>query len=97
MDKHGTPEAVKRLASVLLSPGDFGRPLLGPPGIPPDRAKLLREAFVKTMNDADLLAEAKKYGWGTNFLGGEEMAALATEVTIQPPEVIDRMKNLLGK
>lgn len=97
MDKHGTPEAVKRLASVLLSPGDFGRPLLGPPGIPPDRAKLLREAFVKTMNDADLLAEAKKSGWGTNFLGGEEMAALATEVTIQPPEVIDRMKNLLGK
>jgi len=32
MDKHGTSEVIRRLASVLLSPGDFGRPLLGPPG-----------------------------------------------------------------
>ena len=43
MDKHGTSEIIRRLASVLLSPGDFGRPLLGPPAISPDRLKL----FVK--------------------------------------------------
>jgi tripartite-type tricarboxylate transporter receptor subunit TctC len=97
MDKHGTSEATKRLASVLLSPGDFGRPLLGPPGIPPDRVVQLREAFIKTMSDPDLLAEAKKNGWETNFFSGEEMAAVAKEVTIQPPEVIDRLKKLLGK
>jgi tripartite-type tricarboxylate transporter receptor subunit TctC len=96
MEKHGTPEATRRLARVLLSPGDFGRPLLGPPGIPPDRVRLLREAFIKTMSDPDVVAEAKKNGWETNFLGGEEMAVLAKEVTVQPPEVIDRMKKLLG-
>ena len=97
MDKHGTSEVIRRLASVLLSPGDFGRPLLGPPGIAPDRLKLLREAFIKTMSDAEVLAEAKKYGWETNFLSGDEMAALAKEVTAQPPEVIERMKKLLGR
>jgi tripartite-type tricarboxylate transporter receptor subunit TctC len=97
MDKHGTADAIRRLASVLLSPGDFGRPILGPPGIPPERLKLLREAFTKTMSDPDVLAEAKKNGWETNFLSGEEMAGLAKEVVIQPPEVIDRMKKLLGK
>jgi tripartite-type tricarboxylate transporter receptor subunit TctC len=97
MDKHGTADAIRRLASVLLSPGDFGRPLLGPPGIPPDRLKLLREAFIKTMSDPDVLAEAKKNGWETNYLSGEEMAGLAKEVVVQPPEVIDRMKKLLGK
>src|SRR5574341_166090 len=71
MDKHGTSEVIRRLASVLLSPGDFGRPLLGPPGIPPDRVKLVREAFVKTMNDPDVLAEAKKNRWETNFSSGD--------------------------
>lgn len=97
MDKHGTSEIIRRLASVLLSPGDFGRPLLGPPGIAPDRLKLLREAFTKTMNEPEVLAEAKKYGWETNFLSGDEMAVLAKEVTAQPPEVIERMKKLLGR
>jgi tripartite-type tricarboxylate transporter receptor subunit TctC len=97
MEKHGTPETTKRLASVLLSPGDFGRPLLGPPGIPLDRVRQLREAFIKTMNDPDVLAEAKKNGWETNFLSGDEMAVLAKEVTAQPAEVIERMKKLLEK
>jgi tripartite-type tricarboxylate transporter receptor subunit TctC len=97
MDKHGTPEEIRRLARVLLSPGDFGRPLLGPPGIPSERLKLLRDAFTRTMNDPDILAEAKKNGWETNFLSGDEMAALAREVTVQPAEVIERMKKLLGK
>jgi len=94
MDKHGTSEVIRRLASVLLSPGDFGRPLLGPPGIAPDRLKLLREAFTKTMSEPEVLAEAKKYGWETNFLSGDEMAALAKEVTAQPPEVIERILSL---
>ena len=97
MDKHATPEAIRRVASVLLSPGEFGRPLLGPPAIPPDRVRLLREAFIKTMSDPDVLSEAKKYGWETNYLSGEEMALLAKEVTVQPPEVVDRLKKLLGK
>jgi tripartite-type tricarboxylate transporter receptor subunit TctC len=97
MDKHGTPEPIRRVANVLLSPGEFGRPLLGPPGIPPDRLKLVREAFVKTMSDPDLLAEAKKNRWETNFSAGDEMAALAKDVTSQPPEVIDLMKKILSK
>jgi tripartite-type tricarboxylate transporter receptor subunit TctC len=97
MDKHGTPDAIRRVASVLLSPGEFGRPLLGPPGIPPDRVKLLRDAFTRTMGDPDVLAEAKKYGWETNFLSGDEMAVLAKEVMAQPPVVIEHMKSILGK
>lgn len=97
MDKHGTPKAIRALANVLLSPGEFGRPLMGPPGIAPERLRVLRQAFVKTMGDTDVLAEAKKNGWETNFSSGDELAALAKEVTSQPQEVIRRMKNLFEK
>jgi len=97
MDKHGTPKATRALANVLLSPGEFGRPLMGPPGIAPERLRILRQAFVKTMNDADVVAEAKKNGWETNFSSGDELAALAKEVTTQPQEVIRRMKTLFEK
>ena len=33
------------LATLMLASGDFGRPIIATPGIPPDRVKLLREAF----------------------------------------------------
>ena len=53
----------------------LGRPLAGPPGIPPDRLKALREALAATLKDKDFLAERTRPGststtprprrWGT--------------------------------
>jgi tripartite-type tricarboxylate transporter receptor subunit TctC len=40
----------------------LGRPLAGPPNIPPDRLAALRKAFMATMKDKDFLAEAGKVG-----------------------------------
>ena len=65
MEKHKTPDAGKRLTTVLLSPGDFGLPIVGGPGIPADRVKILREGFLKAMKDPELLAEAAKAPLGT--------------------------------
>ena len=39
---------------------DFGRPIVAPPGFPADKTKIFREAFMKAMNDPELLAEAKE-------------------------------------
>jgi tripartite-type tricarboxylate transporter receptor subunit TctC len=97
MEKYRTPDAIKRLALVLLSPGDFGRPVVAPPSLPAERAKILREAFAKTLSDPELLAEVKKRDWEANGLPAEELEALAKEVVVQPPEVIERMKKLFSK
>lgn len=97
MDKYKTPEAIRRLAVVLLSPGDFGRPFLAPPGLAPDRTRALREGFARTMVDPEFLAEVKKREWEANGLSAEELETLAKEVTVQPPEVIARMKKLLAQ
>jgi tripartite-type tricarboxylate transporter receptor subunit TctC len=96
METYKTPDATKRVAKVLLSSGELGRPFFGPPGMAADRVKILREAFVKTMNDEALLAEAKKKKWDLDPLGGEELEALAREIMVQPPEVIERVKKVLG-
>ena len=58
---------------------------------------MLRAAYVKTLQDPDLVAEAKKRGWELRPVAGEELEALAREVTAQPPEVVERMKALMGK
>ncbi|HEY5542449.1 MAG TPA: tripartite tricarboxylate transporter substrate-binding protein [Candidatus Binatia bacterium] len=97
MEKYKTPESGKRLTTVLLSPGSFGRPIVGGPGIPADRIKVLRDGFLKAMRDPALLAEAEKRGWEPDPVSGEKLQALAREVVSQPPEVIARMNNVLGK
>jgi tripartite-type tricarboxylate transporter receptor subunit TctC len=96
MDQYKTPEAGKRLARVILVAATLGRPVAAPPGIPPDRLELLRDAYVKTMKDPELIAETKKQRWELNPLAGEEMEQLARDVIAQPKEVIERMKWVLG-
>jgi tripartite-type tricarboxylate transporter receptor subunit TctC len=97
MDEHKTPESSRRLAKLILASGDLGRPIIGPPGIPADRVKILRQAFMKALTDSALLAHAEKVNMEIEPTGGEELEALAKDVMTQPPDVIERMKKLLGK
>jgi len=81
---------------VLLGADDMGRPMFGPPGMPADRLKMLRQAFAKTMQDEQFRAEVKKRNYEFDPVGGEELDKLAKDVIAQPPEVIDRLKKVLG-
>ena len=97
METNKTPDGIKRLAKVILSSLDLGRPFIAPPGMPADRVKVLREAFNKTMNDPALLADASKRKWDVDPLSGEELETVTKDIMVQPPEVIERMKKLLEK
>ena len=96
MEKQSTPDVVRRLAKVLLATGKFGRPLVVSPGIASDRVKTLRDAWFKALREPELLAEVNKVGMDLSAVSGEELQALAKEVIDQPPEVIERLKKLLG-
>jgi tripartite-type tricarboxylate transporter receptor subunit TctC len=97
MDRYKTPEVGRRLATLVLAPGEFGRPILAPPGVPAERVKILREALNKTLRDPELLAAAKKRDWPVSPVAGEELEPLAKEVIAQPPEVVQRLKKILGE
>ena len=98
MDQYKTAEASRRLTSVFLDAGRFGSwPLVASPGIPHDRLKVLRDAFLKASSDPAFLADANKKQLEVEPIHGEELEALAKEVINQPPEVIERLKELLGK
>jgi tripartite-type tricarboxylate transporter receptor subunit TctC len=90
-------DAKKRLARVVLGPGAFGRPILATPGIPAERAKLLREAYANMLKDPEFVAEAKKRQWEITPVSGERLEALAKEVINQPADVVERMKKVMGE
>ena len=96
MDKYKTAENVRRLAKVVLASDEFGRPLVFPPGVPPDRVKIIRDAFNKTINDPTLLAEAERRRLDIDPATGEELDALAKEVMTAPPDIVERVKKLIG-
>ncbi len=97
MDEIMTPDSGRALAQLVLASSEYGRPIVGPPGIPPDRAKALRDAFDNAMKDPALVAQAKKENLDLIPASGQELEALAKQVVAQPRDVIERMKKLLGK
>ncbi|HZA57301.1 MAG TPA: tripartite tricarboxylate transporter substrate-binding protein [Candidatus Udaeobacter sp.] len=97
MDKYKTAENVRSLAKVILAADEFGRPLVFPPGVPADRVKIIRDAFNKTINDPALRAEAERRRLDIDPSTGEELDSLAKEVMTAPPEIVEKVKKLIGK
>ena len=96
MDKYKTPENIRRLTKVVVAADEFGRPIVFPPGVPAERVNIIREAFNKTITDPALLAEAEKRRLDIDPAKGEELEALAKEVMTAPPDIVERVKKMIG-
>jgi len=66
-------DAEKAVLDVHFGQLLLGRPLAGPPEIPPDRLKALRAAFLATMQDQDFLADAARVGLEIDPASAEEV------------------------
>jgi tripartite-type tricarboxylate transporter receptor subunit TctC len=97
MDKEKVSELHRRIAKIFVLPDEMGRPFFGPPGIPADRLKMLRDGFAKMMKNPDVIADAKSKGLEPSLMTGEEVEALGREIGTVPPEILERMKPLLEK
>jgi tripartite-type tricarboxylate transporter receptor subunit TctC len=75
----------------------LGRPLAGPPGIPADRLKALRDAFQATMADKDFLAEAEKAGLDIEPATAEEVEGVFKRFATFPPEIFRKAQDAMGR
>jgi tripartite-type tricarboxylate transporter receptor subunit TctC len=82
---------------VLFKQLLLGRPLAGPPGMPPDRLRALREAFAATMKDADFLAEANKIGIEIDPASAKDVDDLLKRYAAYPPEVFRKAEEAIGR
>lgn len=97
MDQYNTPEIERRTAAAVLGSNQFGRPYVAPPAIAPEIVRIFRDGFKKVFTDKELLAEAEKRKLEIEPTPGAELEKLAKEIVVQPPEVVERMKKLLGR
>src|SRR5688572_22938169 len=97
MDQYKSSPAGRSLATLVLAAGDFGRPYVMPPNTPAEHVKTIREAFMKTLNDEAVKADAAKKKLELDPSTADELEKLAKEVTGQSPDIIAKMKTLLAK
>jgi tripartite-type tricarboxylate transporter receptor subunit TctC len=97
MEEYKTPELGRRVANVMLGSGELGRPIVAHPATPAEVTKTLRDAFMKSLTDPALLADATKSKLQITAVSGEEITKIAREVIDQPPDVIDRIKKILAQ
>jgi tripartite-type tricarboxylate transporter receptor subunit TctC len=97
MNEFKTPELGRRVVTVMLGSGELGRPIVTTPGLPADRVKILRDGFMKSMNDPALRADATKNRLEITPVSGDELTKIARDVIEQPPEVVERIKKILAQ
>ena len=78
-------DAARDMLQFFFAPNEFGRPYLGPPGIPAERLAALRRGFDATMKDPEFLADADKSQMDVDPMTGEEMTALLRRSTPHRP------------
>jgi tripartite-type tricarboxylate transporter receptor subunit TctC len=84
-----TPEAKAALA-FYTSSAAVSRSMIGPPGMPADRLKILREAFMAATRDPQLLADVKQSKAEFDPAPGEYLQELAKKTAATPKEVVER-------
>lgn len=88
-------EAARTLLRVADNVHAYQFPYSVPPGTPADRLKLLQQAFVRTLRDRDLMAEAKKADLEIAPVDGPTTAKTFASLYELSPALIAQLKEIL--
>ena len=82
------------MLEFLYAGQDIGRPFVAPPDLPPERLKMLRDAFNATMKDPEFVADVKRSKFDLEPEDGEHLAALIEKIYATPKPIIERVSKL---
>ena len=82
----------RKILEVVFSGQPMGRPYAAPPGLPPDRLKLLRDSFMATMKDPAFMAEADKAKLEIDPVSGEEVQDIIDKTFATPKDIVAAAK-----
>jgi tripartite-type tricarboxylate transporter receptor subunit TctC len=85
----------KQAIEFLYAGQGIGRPFVAPPGLPPDRLKMVQDAFAATMKDPDFIAETQLRKLNLDPADGEQLEALIKKTYATPKPIIDRIAKLI--
>jgi tripartite-type tricarboxylate transporter receptor subunit TctC len=82
-------EKDRQALKIIFSNQSMGRPVLMPPGVPPERVAVIRRAFMDMVRDGEFLADAKKQNLEiTDPKSGAEIQQLLNELYSAPQDAV---------
>lgn len=85
----------RALIRFLYAGQAIGRPFVAPPGLAPERVKMLRAAFDAAMADSQFREEAKKLRLDVDPVGGAALEKTIRDIYATPKSVVDRVGELI--
>ena len=85
----------KLIETIVKVHGAAVRPYVLPPGTPKDRVDILQKAFMATVNDPELLAEAKQAKLDMNPTSGAELKQNVLDILAIDPALAAKLKEIL--
>lgn len=88
-------EEDRRVLDVIFLSTVLARPYIAPPGLPQDRIKALRSAFMATVKDPEFLSDTKKVQLTIDPTSGEEMEQIIRDAYSLPESTIEKVRKAL--
>jgi tripartite-type tricarboxylate transporter receptor subunit TctC len=86
-----TNEKTKALLALVTTPSQIGLPLLGPPGISPERLDILRKSYLRLMDDKEYRKDADQRGLPDGrAIGGAQLQQMIAQKLFAVPEPVVR-------
>ncbi|MDP1603426.1 MAG: hypothetical protein Q8M03_09200 [Legionella sp.] len=87
-------QSSKDVLSLVFGDLTLGRPVIGPPVIPTERLRALRDAFDKTMTDPGFLADASKVKIDIEPMNATEADKILRQILDVRPEIVQRVNQI---
>jgi tripartite-type tricarboxylate transporter receptor subunit TctC len=87
-----TRQVVELIGAHML----MDRPIVAPPGVPPERIAILRRAFQAAMADPAFIAESQKQRLDIDPLSGQQVADILSKAYAMPADVVSAAREAIN-
>jgi tripartite-type tricarboxylate transporter receptor subunit TctC len=95
IDGARTPDGRRLVEVGVHDQGVLARPYVLPPGTPPGRVRLLRQAFQATLDDPAFRADADRARLEVDPVSGEELGKVVERLSGLEPVLVRRLRSVL--
>jgi tripartite-type tricarboxylate transporter receptor subunit TctC len=85
----------KSIMRLAASASEIGRSLLAPPGLAPERAATLRQAFARMVKNPDFIAESARRGLEVEPLPPEDVLKIISDDLSMPADVVEGLRAIM--
>jgi tripartite-type tricarboxylate transporter receptor subunit TctC len=90
-------DRARRIINLLVSGGQLGRPFIASAAVPPERLKILRDAFDATMKDPKFRADLDTLRLPLSPKTAEEALKTIGAIYATPPDIIEAAKKIVAQ